>query len=71
MKMPCLLYVGEIDEVYPMTKECAKKIANVTLVVLSGLDHGEAIRRSDGVLPHFKRFLANVTPSIKQLHHEI
>lgn len=60
MRMPCLLYVGEMDEVYPIAKECAKQIPNVTFVTLPGLDHGEAIRRSDEVLPHVKRFLAAV-----------
>jgi pimeloyl-ACP methyl ester carboxylesterase len=60
MRMPCLLYVGEMDEVYPMAKECAKQIANVMFVTLPGLDHGEAIKRSDKVLPHVKRFLAGV-----------
>jgi pimeloyl-ACP methyl ester carboxylesterase len=60
MRMPCLLYVGEMDEVYPIAKECAKQIPNVTFVTLPGLDHGEAIRRSDKVLPHVKRFLAAV-----------
>jgi pimeloyl-ACP methyl ester carboxylesterase len=60
MSMPCLLYAGEMDEVYPLARECAKQIANVTLVTLPGLDHGEAIRRSGVVLPHIKRFLAAV-----------
>ena len=60
MRMPCLLYVGEMDEVYPIAKECAKRIVNVTFVTLPELDHGEAIRRSDEVLPHVKRFLAAV-----------
>lgn len=60
MRMPCLLYVGEMDEVYPIAKECAKQIPNVTFVTLPGLDHGEAIRRSHEVLPHVKRFLAAV-----------
>jgi len=60
MRMPCLLYVGEMDEIRPIAKECAKQIANVMFVTLPGLDHGEAIRRSDEVLPHVKRFLAAV-----------
>jgi pimeloyl-ACP methyl ester carboxylesterase len=60
MRIPCLLYIGEMDEVYPMAKESAKQIANVTFVTLPGLDHGEAIRRSDEVLPHVKKFLAAV-----------
>jgi pimeloyl-ACP methyl ester carboxylesterase len=60
MRMLCLLYAGEMDGVYSMAKECAKQITNATFVTLPGLDHGEAIRRSDEVLPHVKRFLAAV-----------
>jgi pimeloyl-ACP methyl ester carboxylesterase len=60
MRMPCLLYVGEMDEVFPLARECAKQIANVTFVTLPGLDHGEASERSDEVLPHIRRFLSAV-----------
>jgi pimeloyl-ACP methyl ester carboxylesterase len=60
MRMQCLLYVGEMDEVYTLAKECAKQIANVTFVTLPGLDHGEAIRRSNEVIPLVKRFLEAV-----------
>ncbi len=58
--VPCLLYVGEMDGVHPIAKEWARQMANVTFVTLPGLGHGEAIRRSDEVLPHVKRFLAAV-----------
>jgi pimeloyl-ACP methyl ester carboxylesterase len=58
MSMPCLLYVGEKDEVYSKAKECAKQIANVTFVTLPDLDHGEAIRRSNEVIPIVRGFLA-------------
>jgi pimeloyl-ACP methyl ester carboxylesterase len=58
MRMPCLLYVGEMDEVYSKVLECSKQISNATFVTLQGLDHGEAIRRSDEVLPQIKRFLS-------------
>ncbi len=60
MGMPCLLYVGEMDEVYPLAKKCTNEIPNVTFVSLPGLDHGEVIRRNDQVLPHVERFLATV-----------
>ncbi|MFH1999383.1 MAG: hypothetical protein ABIK28_06865, partial [Planctomycetota bacterium] len=59
MRMPCLLYAGEMDEYQPI-KECARQIANATFFTLPGLDHGGAIMRSDEVLPHVKRFLAAV-----------
>ena len=60
MRMPCLLYAGEMDEVYPLAVKCAKQMANVTFVTLPGLDHGAAIERTDQVLPHIKKFLATV-----------
>ena len=60
MRMPCLLYVGEMDEVHPLAAKCAKQIANVTFVTLPGLDHGAAIERTDQVIPHIKKFLATV-----------
>jgi pimeloyl-ACP methyl ester carboxylesterase len=60
MRMPCLLYVGEMDEVYAIARACAKQMSNVTFATLPGLDHGQAITRSDQVLPHVKRFLAAV-----------
>jgi len=59
MTMPCLLYVGELDEPEPV-EECARQIAGATFFTLPGLDHGGAITRSDAVLPHVRRFLADV-----------
>lgn len=59
MRMPVLLYAGEMDEYQPI-EECAKQIANATFFTLPGLDHGGAIMRGDEVLPHVKRFLAEV-----------
>jgi pimeloyl-ACP methyl ester carboxylesterase len=59
MRMPCLLFSGEMDEPEPV-EECAKRIANATFLTLPGLDHGGAIIRSDVVVPHVKRFLAEV-----------
>jgi pimeloyl-ACP methyl ester carboxylesterase len=59
MKMPCLLFAGEEDEYQPI-RECARQIANATFFTLPGLDHSGAIRRSDQVVPHVRRFLAEV-----------
>jgi pimeloyl-ACP methyl ester carboxylesterase len=59
MTMPCLLYAGEVDE-YRVITGYAKQIANATSFTLPGLDHVGAIKRSDEVLPHVKRFLAEV-----------
>lgn len=60
MRMPCLIYAGEMDEAYPLAKECAKQIANVTFVTIPGLNHSETLMRIDEVLPHVKRFLVAV-----------
>lgn len=59
MKMPCLLFAGEMDEYQPI-KDCARQIANAAFFTLPGLDHGGAIKRSDEVLPHLRRFLEKV-----------
>ena len=59
MKMPCLLFAGEMDEYQPI-KDCARQIANASFFTLPGLDHSGAIRHSEEVLPHVRRFLAKV-----------
>jgi len=61
IKMPCLLYAGEMDEAYPVAKKCARQIVNAKFVSLRGLDHGGAITCSDKILPHIKRFLGVVS----------
>ena len=61
IRIPCMLYVGEMDEAYTLAKKCAKQIANVTFVTLPGLDHIGAIMQIDQVLPHVKRFLAEAS----------
>jgi pimeloyl-ACP methyl ester carboxylesterase len=58
MSMPCLLFSGEMDEL--SVEACARQIANSTFFTLPGLDHGGAITQCDEVLPHVKKFLAEV-----------
>ena len=60
MRMPCMLYVGEADTRCSAVKSCAGRIAQATVVTLPGLNHREAMLRSDLVLPHVRRFLANL-----------
>ena len=57
MAMPCLLLVGELDARLSAVQECAKHIAQATLVSLPDLDHVAGFMRSDVVLPHVTRFL--------------
>ncbi len=59
MKMPCLLFAGELDE-YKRVKKCARQIANAAFFSLTGLDHGGAIMKSSEVLPHVRSFLVKV-----------
>lgn len=56
MTMPCLLYAGEPDPVFPKTQESAKHIPNA-IFSSPGLDHGAAFRESGLVLPHVTKFL--------------
>ncbi len=60
MTRPCLLYVGEADATYARIKQCAAQIPNVTFVSFPGLNHSEAIIRSDLVLPEVIKFLNTV-----------
>ena len=63
MTMPFLIHVGESDELasHANIKEYAKRLPNATFVSLPGLDHIQGWTRSDLVLPHIKKFLAQVS----------
>jgi pimeloyl-ACP methyl ester carboxylesterase len=60
MRMPCCLYVGEQDPVYPAVKACRHQMPQVTFISLPGLTHAEAFIRSDLVLPAVIKFLQAV-----------
>jgi pimeloyl-ACP methyl ester carboxylesterase len=57
MTMPCCLYVGDADPLYPKVWECAQRIPQATSFVMPNLDHGAAFRESGLALPHVIRFL--------------
>jgi pimeloyl-ACP methyl ester carboxylesterase len=57
MLMPCCLYAGEIDPIYPEVKACSQHIPRVTFFSLAGLSHCEAYARSELVLPRVTEFL--------------
>lgn len=63
MTMPFLVFVGESDDLNPhiQLKEVFKSLPDVTFLSLPGLDHLQAVFRSDLVLPHVKQFLARVS----------
>jgi pimeloyl-ACP methyl ester carboxylesterase len=64
MPCPCLIYMGEVDVDQLGLGEnylnCVKNMPNVTFVNFPGLDHVDAFFRTDLVLPHIRRFLAEV-----------
>jgi pimeloyl-ACP methyl ester carboxylesterase len=63
MTMPCLVYAGDADDLQVGAEKCVKDMPNVTWASLPGLDHGQAMERSDMVLPHVRSFLSGVAQS--------
>ena len=61
MKMPCLVYAGESDQIYAEVERAANELPNGTFFSLPGLVHYEGFPRSDLVLPHVRNFLAQVS----------
>jgi len=60
MKVPCLLYAGDVDPRYQDAERCAQRIAHATFVTLAGLDHAGAFREAGLVMPHVTEFLQRV-----------
>jgi pimeloyl-ACP methyl ester carboxylesterase len=53
LSVPCLLYVGADDALaFAQVQRIAELIPNAELHILPGLDHSQAARESDRVLPH-------------------
>ena len=61
--IPCLLYVGVDDDSYAGAKKASEVMPNATFVSFPGLNHIEALYRLELVLPHIRRFLAEVGES--------
>jgi pimeloyl-ACP methyl ester carboxylesterase len=61
MSVPCLIYAGEEDGLtYDAVRATADFVPGARSFWLPGLDHVEAIHRSDLVVPHVREFLAQV-----------
>ena len=65
-KLPCLVYVGEADPRFPDAKKTARLIPNAQFFLLPGLNHSQANQRKDLVLPHVRKFLAEVSKTIEK-----
>ena len=62
MQLPCCLYAGERDPIYPEVEACSRHIPQVTFFSLPGLNHCDAYTRSDRVLPRVTGFLKALNP---------
>lgn len=60
LTVPCLLFVGEADSAFEGAKAASARIPHARFVSFPGLAHFETAVRSDLVLPHVLRFLADV-----------
>jgi pimeloyl-ACP methyl ester carboxylesterase len=63
MSMPCCLYAGEIDPIYPEVEACSRQMPHVTFFSLPGLNHCDAYTRSALVLPRVTTFLKALSKS--------
>jgi pimeloyl-ACP methyl ester carboxylesterase len=61
MTMPCLLYAGLADPIYPVAEATVAEMPNAKFFTLPGLGHAEGLLRSDLVLPKVTEFLRSLT----------
>ncbi len=60
IRVPCLLFTGEKDEVHELARQAAADIADARFVSLPGLTHGQTIERPDLVVPVVRNFLKRI-----------
>lgn len=60
MTMPCLMYAGSADAIFPLVEETFAEMPNVTFFNLPGLRHSETNVCSELVLPPVIEFLARI-----------
>ena len=64
LDIPFLLYCGDADGFYPGSKAAAQAIPGAVFVPLPGLNHGEASRAGQLVLPHVTEFLKSAAMKV-------
>ena len=64
LDLPCLLYCGDADGFYLGSKKASQDIPNSVFVSLPGLNHVEASRAGELVLPHVTKFLREATMKV-------
>jgi pimeloyl-ACP methyl ester carboxylesterase len=58
ISVPTLLYAGTADPIHDSSRDTASQITRARFVSLDGLNHIQAMARSDLVLPHVRPFLS-------------
>jgi pimeloyl-ACP methyl ester carboxylesterase len=58
MRMPCCLYSGEADPLFPQVEAASRQIPKAVFFSLPGLSHTGAFRSSDLVVPRVTAFLS-------------
>ena len=66
MTMPCCLYAGDADPLYPKVQQCAQQIPGAISFGMAGLDHAAAFREAGLALPHVIKFLHTVTQAARK-----
>lgn len=61
--IPVLLFAGDADPSHDRVKEAVKYLPNSSFVSIPGMNHDQSLMHSELVLPHIKRFLAEVGKS--------
>jgi pimeloyl-ACP methyl ester carboxylesterase len=57
IRVPCLLFAGEKDEVHARARQATAKIPSAQFASLPGLDHGQTMKRVDLIVPLVRSFL--------------
>ena len=64
LNIPFMLYCGVYDGFFPASELASKAIPGAVFVPLPGLDHGQASRDMESVLPHISKFLKEATAKV-------
>jgi pimeloyl-ACP methyl ester carboxylesterase len=61
MTMPCLVFAGEADPLYPGARECVKSMPNATFISLPSFGHSGVMSQSHLLMSHITKFLTKVS----------
>ena len=64
LNIPFMLYCGDLDGFFPASKAASDAIPGAEFVPLPGMNHGQASRECDLIMPHISRFLEKASSSV-------